>query len=238
MRAGVSHLVTFAHAHTTGRFYAEAMKQGTSESLLSLAGSTSEADTTSKLTQLLGNVDEKVRGWRVHGCMPCTAPKASTQAACTHPPLAHAASRHNMRAFTHTRAQNDGIVIINAAGIIMMINGVRRSGVAPAQLLCACACTCTCTRTCMGTGTRAPTRHCPSPCSYRLAAVCWATTRASSTARTSAPSCEQGNGGKAGAAPTHKRCCCTPTPHHMHHCTAKHSQAAALQLPAQRLPAA
>jgi len=44
------------------RFYAEAMKQGTSESLLSLAGSSTEADSTSRLTQLMGNVDEKVRG--------------------------------------------------------------------------------------------------------------------------------------------------------------------------------
>eukprot|EP00883_Tetradesmus_obliquus_P002715 jgi/Sobl393_1/12921/SZX78204.1 len=58
------------------KFYAEAMKQGTAESLLSLAGSSSDAEATVQLTALLGNIDEK----------------------------------------------NDGIVIINASGIIMMVN--------------------------------------------------------------------------------------------------------------------
>lgn len=36
------------------------MKQGTAESLLSLAGSSSDADSTVQLTALLGNIDEKV----------------------------------------------------------------------------------------------------------------------------------------------------------------------------------
>lgn len=51
------------------RFYAEAMKQGTSESLLSLAGSSTEADSTSRLTQLMGNVDEKVRRGTSNGSL-------------------------------------------------------------------------------------------------------------------------------------------------------------------------
>jgi hypothetical protein len=37
------------------------MKQGTGESLLSLAGSSSDAEATVQLTALLGNIDEKVR---------------------------------------------------------------------------------------------------------------------------------------------------------------------------------
>jgi hypothetical protein len=42
------------------------MKQGTNESLLSLAGSSSDAEATVALTSLLGNIDEKVGDARLH----------------------------------------------------------------------------------------------------------------------------------------------------------------------------
>jgi hypothetical protein len=54
------------------RFYSEAMKQGTSESLLSLAGSSTESDSNGKLSQLLGTVDEKVGRGAEGGGVDCT----------------------------------------------------------------------------------------------------------------------------------------------------------------------
>lgn len=140
------------------------MKQGTGESLLSLAGSSSEGDSTNKLTTLLGNVDEKVRGpTRVH----------TTSSSCTCVDRANINSTCSLqcqsfvclsRAVKETQCfqrkllsqgrflcasvsagstdyvlccfgpavllcyvvllQTDGIVIINAAGIIMMVNTV------------------------------------------------------------------------------------------------------------------
>ena len=64
---------------TANRCYAEAIKQGTSESLLSLTGGKDGEQT--KLTSLIGPIDEKV----------------------------------------------DGLIIINAAGIIMMVSPVRKA---------------------------------------------------------------------------------------------------------------
>jgi hypothetical protein len=45
-----------------GRFYNEAMKLGTTESLLSLAGSSTEGGEQGNASTMMGNVDEKVGG--------------------------------------------------------------------------------------------------------------------------------------------------------------------------------
>lgn len=72
-----------AAAAGASKFYAEAMKQGTAESLLSLAGSSSDAEATVQLTALLGNIDEKVRSCQgavcCHTCAVSCASDAPVQ---------------------------------------------------------------------------------------------------------------------------------------------------------------
>jgi hypothetical protein len=58
--------VAASAAAGASKFYGEAMKQGTNESLLSLAGSSSDAEAAVQMTSLLGNIDEKVRTAILH----------------------------------------------------------------------------------------------------------------------------------------------------------------------------
>jgi hypothetical protein len=75
--AGASAAAAAAAAAGASKFYGEAMKQGTAESLLSLAGSSSDAEATVAMASLLGNIDEKVRLQR---CI--RSPRACTRHAC------------------------------------------------------------------------------------------------------------------------------------------------------------